>query len=178
MAEETKDKVVSEQDGKGNENKAETANAEAPKKEEAKTDEKKESGFSKWWKGTKAKVDSDMLEGHIQNAYQSAHGSFDVYAFEGGLFNGGSVSGEIVDGALIYWGTDTIKEYSVIIDKKDNKAYYALNSEPVDVKASYEGTEYVRKGTKIALDPNVEEVKVVKADKRYFLYKGKVDSKK
>ena len=60
MAEETKDKVVSEQDGKGNENKAETANAEAPKKEEAKTDEKKESGFSKWWKGTKAKVDSDM----------------------------------------------------------------------------------------------------------------------
>lgn len=176
MAEENKKDVVSDQDGKGNE-----TNKTDAKKDESKTEssgEKKESGFSKWWKGTKAKMDADMLESHIQNSYSAAHRSFDVYNFEGGIFNGSSVSGEIVDGSLLYWGNDAIKEYAVVVDRKDNKAYYAGKSFPIDVKATYEGTEYTRKGTKTALDPNVQEVKVIKADKRYFLYQGKADEKK
>ena len=176
MAEETKKDVVSEQDGKGNEAKTEEKKVDE-KKEDASGD-KKESGFSKWWKGTKAKMDSDMLESHIQNAYGTAHRTFDVYNFDGGIFNGSSVTGEIVDGFLIYWGSDAIKEFAVVVDRKDNKAYYAGKSEPIDVKATYEETEYTRKGTKTALDPNVQEVKVIKADKRYFLYQGKADEKK
>lgn len=185
MAEETKKDVVSEQDGKGNEtvkgeqaNDTKTDDKKANEKKTGSSEDKKESGFSKWWKGTKAKMDSDMLESHIQNAYGTAHQTFDVYNFDGGIFNGSSVTGEIVDGYLIYWGNDAIKEFSVVVDRKDNKAYYAGKSEPIDVKATYEGTEYTRKGTKSVLDANVEEVKVIKADKRYFLYKGNADEKK
>jgi hypothetical protein len=174
MADEKKQNdVVSEQDGKGNETQAQPENKEA-----VKDDKKQESGISKWWKGTKAKVNADLLESRIENAYTNAHQSFDVYDYGSALFNGGSVNGEIVDGALLYWGTQAIKEYAVVVDKKDNKAYYALTSEPIDVKANYEGVEYTRKGTKTMLDPKVVEVKVVKADKRYFLYQGKADEKK
>jgi ssDNA-binding replication factor A large subunit len=178
MADEVKKDVVSSQDGTGKEQPKEDAKKDETKKVEAKSDEKKESGFSKWWKGTKAKMDSDMLESHIQSAYATAHGTFDVYNYEGGLFNGYSVNGEIVDGALTYWAKDPIKEFAVVVDRKDNKAYYAGTSEPVDLKVTYEGTEYTRKGLKATLDANVEEVHVVKADKRYFLYKGNTAAKK
>lgn len=173
MADEVKKDVVSSQDGKGNEQPKEEAKPDEGKKEET-----KESGFSKWWKGTKAKMDSDMLESHIQSAYASSHGTFDVYNYEGGLFNGYSVNGEIVDGSLIYWGKDPIKEFAVVVNRKDNKAYYAGSSDPVDLKITYEKVDYTRKGLTAKLDPNVEEVNVVKADKRYFLYKGNVSAKK
>jgi hypothetical protein len=181
MADEVKKDVVSNQDGTGKEQPKQDEKKDEmkdEKKDETKSDEKKESGFSKWWKGTKAKVDSDMLESHIQSAYATTHGTFDVYNYEGGLFNGFSVNGEIVDGALIYWAKDPIKEFAVAVDRKDNKAYYVGTSEPVDLKVTYEGTDYVRKGLKATLDANVEEVHVVKADKRYFLYKGNTAAKK
>jgi hypothetical protein len=178
MAEEVKKDVVSSQDGTGNEQPKEDADKQEGAKEETKSDEKKESGFSKWWKGTKAKMDSDMLESHIQSAYATSHGTLDVYNYNAGLFNGYSVNGEIVDGSLIYWGKDPIKEFAVVVDRKDNKAYYAGLSEPVEIKVTYEGTEYTRKGLKAKLDENVKEVHVVKADKRYFLYQGKTDEKK
>ena len=177
--EEEKKEVVSEQDGKGNEAKdAQPANEAKGKEEEKKDETKKDSGFSKWWKGTKAKMDADILEGHIQNAYAQAHRSFDVYAHEGGIFNGGSAIGEIVDGSLIYWGDKAVEEFAVVVDSKDNKAYYTGKSEPIDLTVKFEGTDYVRKGTKTTLDSNVEEVDVVKAGKRYFLYKGPKAEKK
>lgn len=182
LAEETKKDAVSEQDGKGNEAdqsaKKDDKDSQNGASANGKSEDKKESNFSKWWKGTKSKMDADMLESHIQNAYAQAHRTFDVYNFEGGLFNGSSVIGEVVDGSLIYWGSDAVKEFAVIVDRKDNKAYCAGKSESVDVKATYEGTEYTRKGTKTLLDPSVEEVKVIKADKRYFLYKGPLSDKK
>lgn len=113
-----------------------------------------------------------MLESHIASAYQDAHHAFGVYGKGDGIFGGSNVYGEIVSGSLVYFGTDEIKPYSVIIDSKDNKAYYALKSEKIDVVAKYDGTEYTRPGTKIKLDAKVEEVNVVKADKRFFIYKG------
>jgi hypothetical protein len=183
--EDEKKEVVSEQDGQGNETKdnasaTETKAAESKddKKDEKKDESKKDSGFSKWWKGTKAKVDADLLESHIQNTYAGAHQNFDVYTHEGRLFNGESVVGEIVDGSLIYWGEKAIGEAAVVVNPKDQKAYYTLKSEPIDLKVTYEKTEYTRKGTKTALDPNVEEVDVIKAGKRYFLYKGEKAAKK
>ena len=180
--EDTKNEVVSEQDGTGNESKnvKEEANkpAEGKAEGEKKEETKKDSGFSKRWKGTKAKVDADVLENHIQSAYASAHRQFDVYNHDGGLFNGESAVGEIVDGSLIYWGEKAIGEYAVVIDSKDNKAYYTLKSEPIDLQVKYDGTDYTRKGTKTALDANVEEVDVVKAGKRFFLYKGPKAEKK
>jgi len=177
MADVKKD-VVSEQDGKGNETKDGQSANENKRNEEKKDETKKDSCFSKWWKGTKAKMDADIFEGHIQNAYAQTHRTFDVYNHEGGIFNGDSAVGEIVDGSLIYWGDKPIAEYAVVVDRKDNKASYTGKSESINLTVKYEGTDYVRKGTKTGLDPHVEEVDVVKAGKRYFLYKGPKADKK
>jgi hypothetical protein len=143
------------------------------KKEEAKDEEKKPSGFSKWWKGTKDSINSNILEDHIKNAYREAHHEVRVFNYgETSIFAGMSEYGAVKDNIFTYFGTDELKPYSVIVDSLDNKAYYVLKSEKTTVKAVYDGQEYTRDGTKVTLDDKVEEVKVVKADKRYFLYKG------
>ena len=176
MADETKKEVVSEQDGKGNETAKEQPKDDA-KKEEAGS-EKKEGGFSKWWKGVKKNMDDSALESHIETSWNNTHHQFDIYVYGGGLFSGASCYGEVKDGFLTYFGTEEVQEFSVIVDSKDQKAYYAGKAESVEVKVVYDGTEYTRKGVKIALDSNAQEVNVIKADKKYYLYKGVVVEKK
>lgn len=148
---------------------------EAEKVEEKK--EEKPSGFKKWWAGTKKSVNDAILESKIESSYKEAHHGYDVYSHEGGLFNSSTVYGDITDGSLIYWGEDKIEPYCVIVDSKDKKAYYAKESAPVSVSAKVDDVVYERKGTKIALDDKVEEVSVIKAGDRYFLFKGQ-DKKK
>lgn len=166
--EEVKKDVVSEQDGTGKE------------KESAKTDEapKQESGFGKWMHETKAKVNASILEGHIENSYRYAHKTYEVYSYGQGLFGGFPVYGEISDGALVYFGSEEIKEYSVILDDKTGKAYYAGKSEKIEVETEYDHQHYSRPGVRVTLDEHVEEVPVIKADQRYFLYKGPIVEKK
>ncbi|MCH3908942.1 MAG: hypothetical protein LKF75_02255 [Bacilli bacterium] len=172
---EDKKEVVSDQDGNGNETAKKAEEEKKDKEESPKAEEKKEGGFKKWWNSTKKSVDDSILEGKIKSAYVDAHTLFDVYSYDGGLFDGSSVYGEIKDGALTYFGDLEIKPYSVIISSKDQKAYYALESEKVQVESAVEGTTYSRPGFKVTLDEKVEEVPVIKAGKRYFLYKGKKD---
>jgi hypothetical protein len=148
------------------------------KKEEAEKEEpKKENGFSRWWKDTKKKVNDSVLEDHIKSAYEDTHHAFGVYAYGEGFFNEEDVYGEIIDGSLVYFGSEAVKPDSVIIDTKDNTAYYAKESTPIEVQSTYETVVYTRQGTKLALDKNVQEVKVIKAGQRYFIYKGS-DAKK
>ena len=73
---------------------------------------------------------------------------------------------------LTIFGTEEIKPFSVVIDDKSKKAYYITKVEPASVSITYEGETYQRDGQKLTLDSNVEEVRVIKADGRYFLYKG------
>jgi hypothetical protein len=148
--------------------------------EAEKVDDKKEekpNAFKKWWSSTKKSVNDSILESKIESAYKEAHHRYDVYTFGSSLFNSSSVYGDIADGSLIYWGEDKIASDSVIVDTKDNKAYYAKDSSTVTVSSTVDKDVYERKGTKIALDANVKEVKVIKANDRYFLYQGKDEKK-
>lgn len=147
---------------------------ESETKEEGAKEEKKEG----WWARQKKKIADNNLESSIRKAYEQAHHRFDVYPYDGGLFDTIDVYGDIEDGALTYFGEKDVKPFSVVIDKKDNKAYYAGNSEKATVRVLYESTEYERPGTKVELDPNVEEIPVIKAEKRYFIYKGPLEEKK
>ena len=59
-----------------------------------------------------------------------------------------------------------------MIAEKDKKAYYVKSVAPAKIKIAVDGIEYERDGQDIVLDENVHEVKVIKADGRYFLYQG------
>jgi len=158
----------------------ETSEKETVKAETVNPDEKKqeEGGFKKWWKNTKKSVNDTILESKIESSFKNAHHGYNIYKHDGGLFNSSTCYGDIKDEALIYWGEDKIEPYSLIIDTKDNKAYYALDSEPVTVSSTVDGTVYERKGTSIKLNADVEEVDVIKGGDRYFLYKGKKKDEK
>jgi hypothetical protein len=154
------------------------------KKDEKKEDAKKEdtsknagdSSFKKWWKQTKKNVSDSFLEDHIKDAFRKSHHPIDVYAY-GSFFNESEESGAIENNVLLYYGKDVIAPYSVIIDSKDGKAYYALESKPAQVQVTYESTLYTRDATSVTLDPNVTTVEVVKTPQKYYLYKGKVEKK-
>lgn len=51
------------------------------------------------------------------------------------------------------------------------KPYYIDSVTPTTVKVLLDGYEYKRKASKYALDENVKEVNVIKADKHYYLVK-------
>ena len=139
-------------------------------------EEKKEEGkFGKWWKGVKKSASDAMLEAHIESACNKANHSYSIYLFGKGVFGSSkTVYGDIKDGTLIAFGKidEDIKPFSIVIDSKDNKAYNLVSIEKTETITNYEGTDYTRPGMKISLDSNVEEVKVIKAGDRYFLYKG------
>ena len=135
-------------------------------------EEKKEGKFGKWWKGVKKNLSDSALEAKIESVYNDTHESFEVTPYEAGLFGGKTVHGEIKDGVLTIFGKEEIKVASVVIAEKDKKAYYVKSVAPAKIKIAVDGIEYERDGQDIALDENVSEVKVIKADGRYFLYPG------
>ena len=149
------------------EEKKETVEAEVVSEEE-----KKEGKFGKWWKGVKKNLSDSALEAKIESVYNDAHESFEVTPYDAGLFGGKTVHGEIKDGILTIFGKEEIKVASVVIAEKDKKAYYVKSVAPAKIKIAVDGIEYERDGQDIALDENVSEVKVIKADGRYFLYQG------
>ncbi len=173
MAEEEKKNNPEETKDEAKEKAEETAetNEGAEKKEE-----KKDNAFSRFWKKTKQSVNDAVLESKIHSAYQKAHANFSVYEKDALLSTG--VSGEITDGVLTVFGKVEVDPWSVVIaDDKEETAYYIVSSSKTTVKSMVEGVEYEREGTAFVLDPNVEEIPVVKAGKRYFRYKGETTSK-
>lgn len=142
---------------------------------EKKAEAKKENSFKQFFKKAKASLDQSMLEDKIKSAYKKDHGEFDYYSYgENALFGGNCVFGSLEGDTLTYLGTDAIPLYSVLIDCKTEKAYYVTEEgSDTTVSTIVDGVTYERPGKTIRLDQNVEEVKIVKAGKRYFIYKGK-----
>ena len=149
------------------EKETEEINAEEAKTEES---EKKDNAFKRFWQKTKQSVNDAVLESKIRSAYEKAHKSYTVYTKNELLPK--SLSGEITDGILTVFGEEEIKPYAVVIEDEGDKAYYAVATEATTITAAVEGVSYERPGTAVTLDENVEEVNVVKAGKRYFIYKG------
>ena len=145
---------------------------EAVEAEDVSEEEKKEGKLGKWWKGVKKNLSDSALEAKIESVYNDTHESFEVTPYEAGLFGGTTDHGEIKDGVLTIVGREEIKDASDVIAEKDKTAYYVTSVAPSKVKIAVDGIEYERDGQDIVLDENVHEVKVIKADGRYFLYPG------
>ena len=161
-AEETTEEAAEETAEEAAEETKTEAGEEAPKKDNA---------FKRFWNKTKKSVSDAVLESKIRSAYEKAHKSYTAYTKNELLPV--YLSGEIENGVLTVFGYQDIKPYAVIIANDDgDKAYYVTGTEKTSVSSIVEGVTYERTGTVIALDENVEEVNVVKAGKRYFIYKG------
>lgn len=132
-------------------------------------DDKKENGFKKFFGKVKKSVNDSMLEAKKENNYANEHSSFKAYEKDS-LFPR-KLAGEIVDGVLICFGKVEFKKGSVIIDEND-KAYYVVSISETTVTSKVDDVTYECEGSKITLDENVEEVNVIRADARYFIYKG------
>lgn len=152
---------------------AEATEKETARKKEEK-DEKKESSFVSFFRKAKTKIDSNILEDKIKGAFRAEHHEFDYYVYgDNSLFNGSSVYGSIEEDVLTYLGETKIPPHSVVIDSKNDKAYYATDEvEDIDLKITCDGQEYVRKGQTLRLNPEVKEVQVIKAGNHYYLYEG------
>lgn len=136
--------------------------------------EKKDNAFSRLWNKTKKSINDSILESKIQSAFEKELPDFKIFAKDELLSN--SVKGKLEDDKLTIFGEKEFKLFSVVMDKDDNP-FYLTNIEPTTVKSTVEEVEYERPGTILTLDKNVEEVNVLKAGKRYFIYKGKDEEK-
>ena len=146
--------------------------AEVKETEGEKKEEKKPNIFSRAWNKTKQSVNDSILEGKIESAYKKAHLEYTNYTKDEMLSK--TYYGALEGNKLTVFGNHEVKTYSVIIGP-DEKAYYVLTIEETEVTSTVEGVEYKRPGMILTLDSNVEEVNVVKAGKRYFIYKGKIE---
>lgn len=118
----------------------------------------------------KNKISDIVLENKIESSYKQNNTTFTLYTKDNILST--TLSGRINNNELIVYGDHKIPKYSVIVNECNKKAYYVLNTSTTEIKTNYNSTYYIRKGTKILLDENVEEVNVIKAGKKYFIYKG------
>ena len=152
------------------------ATKEVEKKETTEeNEEKKPNAFSKFWNKTKQAVNDSMLESKIENEFRKANDEFVIYEYEKllGKSTAGYFDHNDGEDAVVLFGKLEVPSDSVIIHKEKDTAYYALSSEEIEVEIEVEGTKYKRPATRIHLNPNVVEVKVIKANNKYYIYNGK-----
>ena len=144
------------------------ADKEVEKKDE---EEKKPNAFSKFWNKTKQAVNDSMLESKIENEFRKKNDEFIIYEYEKLLPK--STAGYLEDKAVVLFGKIEVPSDSVIVHKEKDTAYYVISTEETTVTVKVEDEEYTRDATRVLLNPDVVEVKVIKANNKYYIYNGK-----
>lgn len=132
--------------------------------------EVKDNAFKRFWKKTKQSVNDAVLESKIESNYNKEHKAYTIYMYNETFSK--SIHGELIDNTLTFFGEIAVKPYSVVIYDATKEAFYVTECHATTVKSIVDGVEYERPGTVITLDRDVTEVKVIKAGKKYYLYKG------
>ncbi len=144
------------------------ADKEVEKKDE---EEKKPNAFSKFWNKTKQAVNDSLLESKIENEFRKKNDEFIIYEYEKLLPK--STAGYLEDKAVVLFGKIEVPSDSVIVHKEKDTAYYVISTEETTVTGKVEDEEYTRDATRVLLNPDVVEVKVIKANNKYYIYNGK-----
>lgn len=143
------------------------------KTENTENTEKKENGFAKLFKKAKQTISDSVLESKLEAQFNRSHNEFTVYTPSNTILSNFTVYGAIENDRLTYFGDREILPFCVIVNSVTKQAYYAGADEgETAVRIHFEGETYERSGRVILLDPNVTEVRVIKAGDRYFLYRG------
>ena len=145
---------------------------EEEKKEEPKKEEKKQSGWSKFWAGAKKSLDDSLLESRLQTEWNDKKGSFTVYSANNSIFGGKTFRGTLEGNSLVYYVNKDEKGVelnTVLVEDETKKAFYVVKCEKQAVIIHYEDKDYEREGYRLELNPDVKEVKVIKAGDKYYL---------
>ena len=179
------------------------ANEENEKKEEVvenkeaegEKKEKKENGFSKFFKKIGKNISDSQRESNIEHAFRDRKDvkEYNIYTDDSALFSTHSYYGILDEekNQITVYGEikETDVPYSSILstivedaDKELPKRYYIFGLTPSTIDVEIEEKDdkdnvvkntYNRPTTILTLDPNVEEVKVVKVKNTYFVKKNK-----
>jgi len=120
-------------------------------------------------KNIKEKVDDMLLEKYIENDFKNNNTKFMLCKRD--IIIPIFLYGKIEKNELSVYGDHNIEKGSIVVNECNNKAYYVIETKKVEISTKYKSNIYIRKGTKILLDENVQEVKVIKAKNKYYLYK-------
>ncbi len=140
-------------------------------KKETEAEEKKPNAFSKFWNKTKQAVNDSMLEAKIESEFRKTNDEFVIYEYEKLLAK--TTAGYLDGNACVLFGKITVPSDSVIIHSETDTAYYVISTEETTVDVTVDDTKYTRDATRVLLNPDVVEVKVIKANNKYFIYNGK-----
>lgn len=133
--------------------------------------EEKENSFKKFWKKTKDGFNNMMLDSKIETTFNKENTEYTIYQKDELLST--TVYGYLDGDKIIVFGEKNPKLYSVIADQNANKVYYIKGVAKTMVDVTIDGVTYSRPGTIIETEDEVVEVNVIKAGKKYYLYKGK-----
>lgn len=131
---------------------------------------KKENAFSKFWNKTKQNINDALLESKIESSFKKTHNEFTLYKKDSFLTT--TLFGTLDNYILDVFGKHEVDNFNIIVDTKDNKAYYIIKKEIIEVESIVDGVIYKRSGTRFYLKDDLVEVNVIKAGNRYFIYKG------
>ena len=134
--------------------------------------EEKSGGFKGFFSSLKKSVSNTMLESDVRSNYEKFSTEAKLYLPKENFLLGNEESkfGTFDNDAFSYWENKDTEPVKGAILLVNGKFYRVKDFSKVEIKTAYDGIEYTRDGFKLLLDPSPKEIKVVKADKRYFLF--------
>ncbi len=117
----------------------------------------------------KDKINNIILENKIEQEFKNNNTKFSLYTKDNIIPI--VLYGKINNNEILVYGDCIIEQNSIIVNECNKKAYYAISSSKQEIQTTHNSNIYIRKGTKILLDENVKEVKVIKAKNKYYLLK-------
>ncbi|HBE98656.1 MAG TPA: hypothetical protein DDW18_01210 [Firmicutes bacterium] len=155
------------------------------------SEKKKENGFTKFFQKVGKSISDANRESKLENAYTKDARKFSIYE-DDSTFGGISKYGKILDethvelygelkdndipfsSVLVIEPKDKDKElpkfFYVVAKKHDENDLVSLKIKEKEEEKEVEN-EYKRPVTILTLDPGVQEVQVIKVNKKYFLRK-------
>ncbi len=136
--------------------------------------QKKDNAIQKFWKKTKKNLNESLMDIKIENIYKKNHDEFVIYKKDALLSQ--TVYGEMNNLVLVIYGKHNLDLYSVVLDK-NKTPYYIYKLEEIKICINFDNQAYIKDGMKIYLKNDLEEVDVIKAGNKYYLYKGNFNKK-
>lgn len=137
--------------------------------EENYQEEKKDNSFKKFWNKTKKGFNDLIQDSKIENTFNNQNTEYTIYQKDELLST--TVFGYLDTDKIIIYGNKEFQINSVIVDENSKKPYYIKKISNTTIDIKIDDTIYTKPGTILETDEQVIEVKVIKAGKKYYLYK-------
>lgn len=131
--------------------------------------EEKDNSFKRFWNKTKKGFNDLIQDSKIENTFNNQNTEYTIYQKDELLST--TVFGYLDTDKIIIYGDKNFQINSVIVDENSKKPYYIKKTTNTTIDIKIDDTIYRKPGTILETDEQVIEVKVIKAGKKYYLYK-------